>query len=452
MVFKNKHIHFIGIGGISLSALATFSICFGAQVSGSDITPNEETEKLKAMGATIFCGHKKENVYGAEIVVYSSAVKEDNEELLEAKNNGLKIYKRAEFLNEIAKEHRVVIAVSGSHGKTTTTAMIAKIFIDSSLNPSVHLGGNYNFIGGNARVGGKDFFITEACEYKDNFLYLSPDVSVILNIAPDHLDYFKTLDNLICSFLKFAKKTQKRGLIVANADEKCIKLPFFRKKLKFSMENKGYLNAANIRCEKSGTFSFNPLFDGAIKPRIKLGVFGEHNIYNALAAILVASEFNISFKQISKSLKTFYGVHRRFEFVGKINGAKIIIDYAHHPDEIEKSIKTAKIFTKGQVFAIFQPHTFSRTASLFDDFIYSLKEADIRAYYTIFPAREDPIDGITHTALAQKSNELNLAAFSIDNELQLYNAIMSNAKENNTIILLGAGDFVKIVKKLPLEC
>ena len=451
MIFEGKHIHFIGIGGISLSALATFAISFGAVVSGSDITKNEQTEKLENSGAIIFEGHRPQQVFGCDVVVYSSAIKEDNEELKEARFQKILVLKRAEFLNEIAKEYKMVIAVSGSHGKTTTTAMIAKILIDAGLNPSVHIGGNYRYIGGNYRVGGKEFFITEACEYKDNFLYLSPNVSVVLNIAADHLDYFKTLENIKLSFFKFAKKTQKHGFIVANADEKCLKLPKFRKKYSFSVENKGYLNAANIRQETDGTFSFNPILDGAVKPRVKLGVLGQHNIYNALSSMLVCLFLGIDLKKISHSLKTFYGVDRRFQVVGTINGAKIIIDYAHHPEEIEKSIKTAKMFTKGHVFAVFQPHTYTRTASLFDDFIYSLKEADIRAYYAIFPAREDPMPGITHVALAQKSNELNLPAISIDSEAALFSAIIKYASKNNTIILLGAGDFVKIVKKLPLE-
>jgi len=451
MIFKDKHIHFIGIGGISLSSLAALALSFGAVVSGSDISLNEQTENLEKSGAKIYNEHNAKNVFGADVVVYSSAIKEDNTELKEAKFQKILVLKRAEFLSEISKEYKTVIAVAGSHGKTTTTAMISKILIDAGVNPTVHIGGDYNFIGGNYCIGSKEYFVTEACEYKDNFLYLTPKISVILNIAPDHLDYFKTLENIKLSFFKFAQKTQKDGFIVANADEKCIKLPFFKKKFKFSAENKGYLNAANIRQEKDGSFSFCPIVDGAIKPRIKLGVFGQHNIYNALASIMVCLLLNIDLKKIGQSLKTFYGVKRRFEKVGKINGANIIIDYAHHPEEIEKSIKTAKILTKGQVFAVFQPHTYSRTASLFNDFIYSLKDADERAYYTIFPAREEPMPGITHTLLAQKSNELKLPAYAIDNEEDLYNAIMVHAKPENTIILLGAGDFVKIVKKLPLR-
>ncbi|MBQ7452858.1 MAG: UDP-N-acetylmuramate--L-alanine ligase [Clostridia bacterium] len=433
-----------------MSALAQIALNLGAVVSGSDLVQNEQTEALKKKGASIFVGHDKHNVYDAEYVIYSSAIKGDNPEFLRARKMGALLLSRAEFLAEIAKEYECVIAISGCHGKTTTTGMVAKMLIDAGLNPTVHIGGELDFLGGNVRIGDNKFFVTEACEFMGNFLYLSPTISVILNVGADHLDYYKTFDNVKRAFYAFSKRTQKDGFIVYNYDSKDICLPTNISKIGFSMENKGQVYACNISCNNEGKFSFMPIIDGAVKGRVFLNIFGKHNIYNALACIAIGNILKIPYQTMQQSLNGFGGARRRFEKMGNLNGAEIIIDYAHHPDEIKSSIETARIFTKNEVVAIFQSHTYSRTAALFDEFIRAFWGADKVAFYPIFPAREQPMPGITHKALCERCKEF-MDAVSVDDDSELLNYIYANAKAGNTILLLGAGDYIKVCDKIKFE-
>ena len=449
MKIEGKRIHFIGICGISLSALAVMCKAMGAEVSGSDLAEGNKAKELRQLGIAVFIGHSKQNVKNSEIVVYSSAVSEDNVELRYAKEHKLKVLKRATLLGEISKQYETTIAVSGCHGKTTTTAMIGKMLVDFNLDPTIHIGGEFSFIGGNVRVGGKRFFVTEACEYKNNFLKLRPDISVVLNVEPDHLDFFKTFENVKLGFYKFLSKT--KHTIVINADCEHIVIPQDRKVINFSLNNIGFVNAVNLELNLDGTYSFDYILDGAIRGRIKLAVCGKHNIYNALACIVVGEVLKIPPSNYIKSLESFKGVDRRFQLMGTINKTNFIIDYAHHPTEIESSIKTAKTFTKGEVIAIFQPHTFSRTQSLFCEFISSLMLADKSAFYKIYPAREEPIEGITHFSLAQKAKTMGAKSIAISDYDELVNFIYSNAKIGNTILLLGAGDYVDVCNKLKFD-
>ena len=451
MKLSGKKVHFIGICGISLSALAVMAQHLGAVVSGSDLAGGEVAEHLKKLGIIVFSNHSKHNVSGVDIVVYSSAIGIDNPELVFARRNKIKIFKRAEFLYEISKEYDNVIAISGCHGKTTTTAMISQIFIDAGLNPTIHIGGEFSYINGNVKIGDKKFFITEACEYKNNFLKLSPFVSVVLNVQPDHLDFFKNFDNVKLAFFKFLKRTKKDGFVITNIDDDNIMVPCYTKNMTFSMFNSGFVNAVNICEYDDGTFSFDCLADGAIKGKVKLNVCGKHNIYNALASILVARVFNVSFEKIFKSLENFKGVDRRFQLMGKINKASIIIDYAHHPTEIESSIETAKRFTKGKIIAIFQPHTYSRTQAFFNEFIDSLSGADKIAFYSIYPVRENPILGVSNNALSESAKQRNLDACALNNYEELKDFIYKNANPKNTILILGAGDFVEVCNQLVFD-
>lgn len=456
MKLSGKKVHFIGICGISLSALAVMAQNLGAIVSGSDLAGEDLAKQLlakqlKERGIIVFSNHSKHNVVGAEIVVYSSAISVDNPELVFARNNGLKIFKRAEFLFEISKQYDNVIAISGCHGKTTTTAMISQIFIDAGLNPTVHIGGEFSYINGNVRIGDNKNFITEACEYKNNFLKLKPTVSVVLNVQPDHLDFFKNFLNVKLAFFKFLKRTKKDGIMITNVDDENIMAPMENKNLTFSMNNFGFANAVNVCEYDDGTFSFDLLVDGAIKGNIKLNVCGKHNIYNALASILVAKVFGINYDIIFKSLENFKGVDRRFQLMGKINKASVIIDYAHHPTEIFSSIETARRFTKGKIIAIFQPHTYSRTQAFFNEFIDSLSGADKIAFYSIYPARESPILNINNRTLCESAKQRNLDAYAINNYEELKKFIYENANPKNTILLLGAGDFVSVCNELVFD-
>lgn len=447
-----KKVHFVGVCGVSLSALAVLAKDLGAEVSGSDLLGDERKAAwLRERGIKVFVGHSWVNAVGADIIVFSSAIGEDNPELVYAKKIGIRILKRAEFLGEIADGYEIVIAIAGSHGKTTTTAMLAKILIDYGLNPTVHIGGEYSFIGGNVRIGGRKIFVTEACEYKNNFLFLSPTISVVLNVEPDHLDFFKSFDRVKSGFYHFIKNTSNKGLAVINADDKDIVCPILKNRLTFSLENKGDICAVNLELNDDGTYSFDYLIDGWIGGKIKLSVCGRHNVFNALAAMLVAESLGVPFEKISKSLSEFNGVDRRFQLVGKINGANIIIDYAHHPTEIKASIETAKTWTKGKVVAIFQPHTYTRTQAFFNEFVSSLSCADKSAIFKIYPAREPEILGVTHCALARAGQAEGLDCCALDDYGALVSYILGVAEAGDTVLLLGAGDFVKVVDELMFD-
>lgn len=446
-----KRVHFIGVCGVSLSALAVLALGMGAKVSGSDLLGEEKAQWLREKGVTVFVGHSWANVVGADVVIYSSAIGEDNPELVYARKTGIKILKRAEFLGEIAKGYEIVVAVAGSHGKTTTTAMISKILIDNGLDPTVHIGGEYSFIGGNVRIGGRKIFVTEACEYKNNFLHIEPSISVVLNVEPDHLDFFKSFERVKNGFYRFIKNTSGKGITIVNVDDKNIVVPLSKNRLTFSLENKGDICAVNLELHDDGTYSFDYLIDGWVGGRVKLAVCGKHNIYNALASMLVGEALGIPFDKIAKSLSEFGGVDRRFQLVGKINGANVIIDYAHHPTEIKASIETSKTWTKGKVVAVFQPHTYSRTQSFFDEFVDSLSWADESAFFTIYPAREREILGVSHLALARAGQERGLSCVAIDDYSDLIDYINNFVQPGNTILLLGAGDFVKVVDKLDFD-
>ncbi|MBO4570070.1 MAG: UDP-N-acetylmuramate--L-alanine ligase [Clostridia bacterium] len=448
MNIYGKRIHFIGIGGISLSCLAKISLSKGAIVSGSDISINEETKTLESLGVKIFYKHEEGNVLGVDIVVYSSAIKEDNVELQKAQKLGLTILKRAEFLAKIAGEYKTTIAISGSHGKTTTTAMVANLLILAGLNPTVHLGGEYSKIGGNTLIGGNDYFVTEACEYKDNFLYLSPQISVCLNVCADHLDYFKNLQNLRCSFKKFIN-LNKNGVVICNADDDF--LANLNSNLTFSMENRGDVCAVNIYEYTAGKFAFDVICDGATLGNIKLNVYGKHNIFNALATICVGNALNIDFNIIKNSLEEFSGVDRRFQEVGEINGAKIIIDYAHHPDEIKSSIFSAKMIAKNKVIAVFQPHTYTRTQSFMGEFAKSLSLADRVGVYKIYPAREEKIEGVSNITLSNEVNKIKKISSYLNDYVELIAFINSKCKKGNVVLILGAGDYVSVVKELKFD-
>ncbi|MCR5553836.1 MAG: UDP-N-acetylmuramate--L-alanine ligase [bacterium] len=448
MNIYGKRIHFIGIGGISLSCLAKISLNRGAIVSGSDIAVNEETKTLESLGVKVFYKHEANNVLGANIIVYSSAISEDNIELKNAQELGLIILKRAEFLAKIASEYKTTIAISGSHGKTTTTAMVANLLISAGLNPTVHLGGEYSKIGGNTLIGGNDYFVTEACEYKDNFLYLKPQISVCLNVCADHLDYFKNLQNLRCSFKKFVN-LNKNGIVICNADDEF--LSKLHSNLTFSTENRGDICAVNVYEYIAGKFAFDVICDGATLGRIKLNVYGKHNIFNALATICVGNALNINFNVIKRSLEEFSGVDRRFQEVGEINGAKIISDYAHHPDEIKSSIFSAKMIAKNKVIAVFQPHTYTRTQSFMGEFAKSLSLADKVGVYKIYPAREEKIEGVSNITLSNEVNKIKKISSYLNDFDELIAFIYNHCKKGNVVLIMGAGDYVNVINKLKFD-
>ena len=420
-----------------MSGLAKYCMTKGFSVSGSDKTVSNETKKLAALGAKIFKGHRAENVKNARLVVYSSAVSADNPELVFAKKHGLPVLKRSELLGEILSLHGRTVAVSGSHGKSTTTAMIAEILIAAKFNPTVFLGGERKTFG-NCRVGGTDYAVAEACEYKRNFLDIHPDVAVILNIDNDHVDTYKNMDEAVNAFSLFAKNS----LSVINADDKYARKVFNSSTVTFGVKNLAVYKAKYI--SKSECRSFTVYAYGKRLGRINLKVAGVHNVYNALAAVACASELKIPFSVIKSALDAFDGIKRRNEYLGEFFGAKCFADYAHHPTEIRAALES----TKDKVLVVFQPHTYSRTAALMSDFVAALSKADGVIIYKTYPAREKFSavgDGKRLFEILQKSGKSNVAYAG--SYVSLKKELKKRAAEFDRILFLGAGDIYEIAKR-----
>ena len=346
---KAKYIHFIGIGGISMSGLAEIAINLGHKVSGSDIRPSNITQKLEGKGAVIYPNHSEENVNNPDIVVYTAAVKEDNPELRKALSQNIPTIDRATLLGLLMRKYPYSIAVAGTHGKTTTTSMTAMIMLESKLDPTIHIGGELDYIGGTTRIGGNNYFVTEADEYYESFLKLYPYIGVILNIEFDHPDYYKSIEHIKNSFLKFAQLVPEDGRVVACADDAnlfSILHKFPANTVTYGISNeKGadVYSARNIKFDgSSGCASFTLLNNGHDVDTIKLNVPGTHNIYNSLAAIAACQSLGCGIQCAKQALFKFRGTHRRFELKGILNNIKVIDDYAHHPSEIRATLKAAK--------------------------------------------------------------------------------------------------------------
>lgn len=385
-----KRIYFIGIGGISMSSLAAIAAAKGNKICGSDIMEGESLKTLDNFNIPYFIGHKEENIksFKPNLVVVSGAISEDNPELVWARQNKKKILTRAEFLGNVSKEFKNVIAISGTHGKTTTSALISEIFIEANLKPTVHIGGVLKRNGSSFLIGNKKYFITEACEYKNSFLTLNPTVGVVLNIEPDHLDFFKNLTAIKHSFNCFLNNSKTK--IFKNGDYDYI--------LKNEKTSAIY-SAKNIKKTSIG-YKFDFYENGLMKASIQTNFSGQHNVKNALVACAVATYFKIKIPTIKKAIRHFSGVKRRFEKITRLENTIVIHDYAHHPTEISKVISQAKMF--GKVLTVFQPHTFSRTKKLFKEFLTAFNETDGLMLFKTYPAREEEDKSASAKALYEK--------------------------------------------------
>ena len=448
MKFGGKNIYIIGIGGISLSALAILLVNFGSRVQGSDENNSEIITKLKNMGINVFLSHSAENIkQDVDFVVYSAAISEDNVELKRARELNKPCFTRAEVLGEIAANYENVIAVSGSHGKTTTTGMIANCFILAKKQPTVHVGGVLKDQNTNIIVGGKKYFITEACEYKNSFLALHNNtVACVLNVQADHMDFFKTIDNLQNSFKTFLNQTGKNGINIINIDDEFLqKTKLSHKCITYGIKTpQANIVACNIVENKLSKFEFDIKYFGSTLTRVSLPISGFHEIYNALACFAACFYMGISPFIIKKGIEKFKGVKRRNEEIGRINGALVIHDYAHHPTEIQANIDAAKRFTNGNVYVIFQPHTFSRTKLLWDDFVKSLSSCFMSILYPIYPAREEPISGVTSAKLSESICNFGKFSLHFDTFEKIVEYLKSKVNKNDTILILGAGNIVDI--------
>ena len=447
---KNSHIHFIGIGGISMSGLAHIAISDGYKVSGSDRTKTSITDKLEAEGAVIYEGHNKDNINGADLVVYTAAVKMDNPEMKAAVANNIRLIDRAEFLGALMKGYKNAVGVAGTHGKTTTTSMLAHALIYADTDPTISVGGELDLIDGNIRCGKSDMFVTEACEYTNSFLKFFPTIALITNIEEDHLDFFTGIEMIRESFRAYAELTRGVGSVVAYGEDDNIKLALKDSDLDiitygFGEENDYY--AKNVEYT-AGYPSFDVYSNGKFVTHVSLNVTGEHNILNALATIAVCCLLGIDADIASKGIETFRGTHRRFEKKGVINGATIIDDYAHHPTEIKATLKAAKSFEPKRIRCVFQPHTYSRTRTLWNDFLTAFDDADELILTHIYAARE-VYDGKTDPdRLANEIYERGIDAKYMDDFKDIENYIKETAEPGDIIFTMGAGDVTEISNNL----
>jgi UDP-N-acetylmuramate--alanine ligase len=438
----NKKFHFVGIGGVSMSALAEYSHLNGAIVSGSDQVKSAKTDRLVNLGCKIYTGHRAKNVRDADAVIYTVATSNDNPEIRYAKKKGIPVYTRGEFLGSVMDRYENSVAISGCHGKTTTTAMIASVLISAGKDPTVFLGGDhYEF--GNFRAGHSNFAITEACEYKKSFLNIRPKIAVVLNVGNDHLDTYGNIDEVISAFNKFIGN----NFAIVNADDMNSKQVFNASTVTFGINNLACYRATQIKNQK-GAYSFNLNAYSINRGRVKLKVLGYHNIYNALATFAVCDILGISFSHIKKGLEEFLGVKRRNEYLGKINGVEFFADYAHHPDEIKVMLDLYK--QNGDNFlTVFQPHTYSRTKLLMDDFVCNLKRTNPLIIYDTYPAREKyDEDGSAHALYNMLREVGQEKVYYAQDEGRLIGLINECSVDVNRVLILGAGDVYEKIKKL----
>ena len=449
-----KQVHCIGIGGIGLSAIAEILLSRGISVSGSDSKETEITDRLIKRGAMLYLGHRAKNIGDADVIVYSAAVPMDNPEIMAAKEKGLPVLTRAELLGQLMKDAENSIAVAGAHGKTTCTSMISLILKNAEKEPTILVGGNLPEIGGNVRVGTDDYFITEACEYMDSFLSLAPKYAVILNIDSDHLDYFKDIDHIVRSFDTFANSVTEDGAVFAfdanpfvgsiikDLKKRCITFGFH--------ENCNY-RAEDIQFGADGFPAFSIRVDGEPLCRISLKVPGEHNIANALAAAACTITMGIDLRIIISTLESFTGTQRRFDLLGlTTNGVKVVDDYAHHPTEITATIKAAKNVPHERMWIIFQPHTYTRTLALHDDFAEALASADKIVLAEIYAAREKNTHNISAYSIMEKikSNDPEQEVWFLPTFDEISEFVLANAKPDDLVITMGAGDIYKVGEQI----
>lgn len=446
------HIHFIGIGGISMSGLAEILLEEGFTVSGSDNKESALTDHLSQNGATVFYGQKASNIIdGIDLVVYTAAIHEDNEEFAEAKRQNLPMLSRAELLGQLMTNYKTPVAISGTHGKTTTTSMLSHIALAADLDPTISVGGILKAIEGNIRVGGPDLFITEACEYTNSFLHFFPKIGIILNVDADHLDFFKDLDDIRNSFHLFAKLLPENGTLVINGDIDKIEeitSDLSCRVITFGKEASLDYSAANITYNEQGNASFDVVKNGQNVAHLVLAVGGEHNVYNALAAIAVADILGVPAETIQTGLASFHGTDRRFEYKGEVGGVTIIDDYAHHPTEIAATLKSAAHYPHKKLWCIFQPHTYTRTKALFSEFAEALAHADHVILADIYAARETDTLGISSAQLADAVKEHGCDATYLPSFAAIEEFVTTHCQPGDLLITMGAGDVVAIGEDL----
>ena len=445
-------VYFMGIGGISMSGLAEILLSRGFTISGSDMKKSELTTLLESKGVSIFYGQRAENITeDIDLIVYTAAIHPDNPEWIAMTQKGIPSLSRAQLLGEIMRNYELPVAISGTHGKTTTTSMISEILLNADTDPTLSIGGLLKSIDGNIRVGHSKYFITEACEYTNSFLSFFPKISIILNIDADHLDFFKDIDDIRNSFRKFAELLPQDGTLIINHDiehlnkiTESLSCPF----ITYGFDDSSDYYASDIMYDELAHPSFT-VHDRAHEDlQIHLSVPGRHNVSNALAAIAFADLCGLSRNITAQALNAFNGTNRRFEKKGEIGGITIIDDYAHHPTEITATLQAAKNYPHKTTWCIFQPHTYTRTKALMNDFAKALSIADKVVLADIYAARETDTLGISSKTLQSEIKKLGTECYYFPCFDEIENFLLENCTQGDLLITMGAGDIVKVGESL----
>lgn len=436
-----------------MSSLAEILLANGKAISGSDSNASVLTEELRSKGIDVKIGQKAENITNdIDLIVYTAAIGSDNPELLAAQASNAEVIDRAELVGRMMLEYKFPVSVAGTHGKTTTSSMVTEIFLAAGTDPAVSIGGILPSIGGNFRIGAKDYFVLETCEYCDSFLKFNPHSAIILNIEADHLDYFKNIDNIYKSFHKFAMRLPKDGLLVINKDIE--RLDFVVDGISASVETYGSDSSAdwypqNVVFDRLGHPTYTVCHKGEEIAQISLNVPGMHNVYNSLAAFALTAHYGIDTQAIAKGIAAFTGTDRRFQYKGEFgDGVKVIDDYAHHPTEISATIGSARANDINRLWIVFQPHTYTRTLTLLDDFAKALKAADEVVLLDIYASREHDTGIVSTQDLVEKLKQQGASVHYAPSFDACIDLLRENCKKDDMVITMGAGDVYKVGEKI----
>jgi len=451
MFRKTQHIHFVGIGGIGMSGIAELLLNLNYAVSGSDIKDSDIIERLRRLGASIFIGHNKSNIKNADVVVYSSAVNQDNIEIKSAKENLIPVIRRAEILAELMRI-RYGIAVAGSHGKTTTTSLIATVLAKGGLDPTVVIGGKLNSLGSNAKLGQGDFLVAEADESDGSFTRLTPTIAIVTTIDKEHMDHYKSISKIKEGFLKFINKVPFYGLSILCLDQKYIQelIPKVEKRcVTYGLTSQADYIAKDITYSGLKT-SFNIFNKGKELGEMVINMPGLHNVYNSLATVAVGLELDIKFEIIKKALKEFGGIQRRFEIKGEANGIMVVDDYGHHPTEIRAVLKASKeVWKEKRMIVVFQPHRYTRTQYLLSDFFTAFNDSDELIITDIYSAGEEPIENIDSKLIYEGVKKYgHKSVFHIRDQSEIVDFLMSIIQKGDLVLTLGAGNIWSVGDEL----
>ncbi len=445
--YKNGRIHFIGIGGCSMSGLAQILHDLGYKVSGSDKKQSGFTDILTKLGIETHIGHSEDWVKGVALCVYTPAIKPNNIEFAYAKKNNIPLLERSVLLGQISRNYETTVCVSGCHGKTTITSMLALITKDTHLDPTVHVGGMIDFLSGGVRVGGNNLFITEACEYVRSFLTLHPSYIIINNIDDDHLDYYKNIQEIIDTFVDFARLLPKDGILFANADDPNTRIVIQRaerKVITYSLNGNGDYTVGNIQFDSIGNTEFDVYQKDAYLGHIQLHIPGIHNVQNALAATVLAHEvLGISLADIAASLAHYHLARRRFEFIGERDGVKIFHDYAHHPTEIRACLASAKLYPHKKIYALFQCNSYTRAKTLKEKYGLSFNNADVVMMPDIYPGRDIDKGDIHATDVVACINAHSHNCLYLPTFQDIKDYLLDHWQPGDIVVTLGSGDVNK---------